>query len=314
MKKNYLFTILACLTLTTLSAQFFTDDMESYTDGAVIFQDHWTSWSGTDADAIVASSNFAHSGSLSGLVGPSDASDAVLDLRDIIFGDAALEFWMYVPAGKSAYYNFQGTTPVLPQWLFDVFFNADGASGGLGSIENFEDSDSDGVTDGAISFSYPENTWFKIQTIFDVNAGIGSATWECTIDGVVVMPAGTPLMAFVAGGVVEDPIAVGGVDFYSNGANNEYYVDDFDYNDILSVGDFAAKNFSAYPNPVNDILNIQANENISSVSIFNVLGQQVYQSNIDATSSQIDMSQYTSGAYFVKVNIGGTEGTVKVIR
>ena len=65
---------------------------------------------------------------------------------------------------------------------------------------------------------------------------------------------------------------------------------------------------------MNNVLNLQANEAISNVAIFNVLGQEVYRANINAMTSQVDMSQMASGAYFVKVNIGGTEGTVKVIK
>jgi hypothetical protein len=65
---------------------------------------------------------------------------------------------------------------------------------------------------------------------------------------------------------------------------------------------------------VNNVLNLQANEAISSVAIFNVLGQEVYSAKVNAMTSQVDMSQMASGAYFVKVNIGGTEGTVKVIK
>ncbi len=61
-------------------------------------------------------------------------------------------------------------------------------------------------------------------------------------------------------------------------------------------------------------MNLQANENISKVAIYNVLGQEVYSAKINAMTSSVDMSSMASGAYFVKVNINGTEGTVKVIK
>ncbi|MBV1924844.1 MAG: T9SS type A sorting domain-containing protein, partial [Flavobacteriaceae bacterium] len=72
--------------------------------------------------------------------------------------------------------------------------------------------------------------------------------------------------------------------------------------------------FSAYPNPVKDILQLNANEEISSVVIYNVLGQEVYNASVNAFSSTIDMASYNSGVYFVKVNIGDTQGTVKILK
>ncbi|MEJ6664077.1 MAG: T9SS type A sorting domain-containing protein, partial [Flavobacteriaceae bacterium] len=82
----------------------------------------------------------------------------------------------------------------------------------------------------------------------------------------------------------------------------------------VGTQDFATKGFSVYPNPVNNVMNLQANENISKVAIYNVLGQEVYSAKINAMTSSVDMSSMATGAYFVKVNINGTEGTVKVIK
>ena len=137
------------------------------------------------------------------------------------------------------------------------------------------------------------------------------ATIEFVVDGVDVLPAGT---AFTdAGGAV--PTSLGGIDYFSIDGNNEYYIDDIVFSDSnVGTQDFATKGFQAYPNPVNNVLNLQANEAISNVAIFNVLGQEVYTAKVNAMTSQVDMSQMASGAYFVKVNIGGTEGTVKVIK
>jgi hypothetical protein len=95
------------------------------------------------------------------------------------------------------------------------------------------------------------------------------------------------------------------------------YIDDVEYTEggiIAGVNDLDDVGFSAYPNPVQNILNIRANEEISSAVVYNVLGQEVYNANINALNATIDMAGFASGAYFLKVTIGETEGVVKVLK
>ncbi|MBC8883701.1 T9SS type A sorting domain-containing protein [Flavobacterium piscinae] len=73
----------------------------------------------------------------------------------------------------------------------------------------------------------------------------------------------------------------------------------------LSSEEFTKNQITIYPNPVNDVLNINLeNSIISSVTVFNTLGQKVYFSF--STTSQIDVSKLEAGAYFLKVD--GLEG------
>ena len=113
--------------------------------------------------------------------------------------------------------------------------------------------------------------------------------------------------------------ALGGVNLYSASATNEMYIDDVEYiNDFypgpLGVADLDAVGFSAYPNPVKNVLNLQANEEISTAVVYNVLGQEVYNANINALNATIDMASFASGAYFITVNVGGVEGVIKVLK
>ncbi|MBC8883700.1 T9SS type A sorting domain-containing protein [Flavobacterium piscinae] len=73
----------------------------------------------------------------------------------------------------------------------------------------------------------------------------------------------------------------------------------------LTSQDFTKNQIAIYPNPVNDVLNINLeNSIISSVTVFNTLGQKVYFSY--STTSQIDVSKLEAGVYFLKVD--GLEG------
>ena len=73
-------------------------------------------------------------------------------------------------------------------------------------------------------------------------------------------------------------------------------------------------NFLAYPNPVRDILNISYTTEISSVRVINMIGQEVISKNINATSTQVDMSELSAGTYIVNVTVGDSVKTLKVIK
>jgi len=83
---------------------------------------------------------------------------------------------------------------------------------------------------------------------------------------------------------------------------------------ILGIDDYATNSITIYPNPVNDILNISADETINSVSILNILGQELYKSNVDALNTAIDLSEYAIGTYFVKVYVGDSVITKKIFK
>jgi hypothetical protein len=311
MKKNYFLAVLFSFAMISLSAQF-SDDMESYVDGSPISGAHWTDWGcgGGPGCAIMSSSAEAQGGLLSGLIPDDTTTDAVLDLGNKIFGTWGLSFWMYVESDQNGYWNLQGNVPIgAGEWIIgDVFFNQDNANPGVGLVDN--------SALGPVNFDFPHDTWFRVVMNWDISAGISAATWGWWVDGVWVLPDGTPF----TDGAATVPTSLGGFDFFSIDGNCLYYMDSFEYIEgyidpqTSGVEDLNEKGFSAYPNPVTDILNLRANEEISSVSVSNILGQVIYSANVDSMNSTIDMSSYSSGTYFVTVQIGNTQGTVKVLR
>ena len=83
----------------------------------------------------------------------------------------------------------------------------------------------------------------------------------------------------------------------------------------LGIGDFTETNtVKVYPNPVNDILNISFEQGISSVSIYNLLGQEVFTKSINANETTIDVSNFAAGTYLVKVQVDNEVQTLKVIK
>ncbi len=83
---------------------------------------------------------------------------------------------------------------------------------------------------------------------------------------------------------------------------------------VLSTNSFDNANFTYYPNPVKDVLNLSYNKDITSVAVFNLIGQQVISTEFNAANGQLDMSTLSSGAYIVKVTSENTTKSIKVIK
>lgn len=87
------------------------------------------------------------------------------------------------------------------------------------------------------------------------------------------------------------------------------------YDASLSNGSFDNTNFTYYPNPVKNVLNLSYNQEISSVEVFNMVGQKVSSNNLNATLGQVDMSQLPNGVYLVKVATANNQSkTIRVIK
>ncbi len=309
MKKNYFLVAILSFVMVSMNAQFAADDMESYGGGnAPILEGHWSSWDSTAGPALLSSNAQAQSGSLSGYVNndPVTGVDALLLLGNKIFGEWGVKFSLYIPAGKVGYWNLQGDEAPGIQYVVGNIYMANGvANQGIGEI----DMSTSDLTDDVI-FSFPHDQWFDVVLNFDFNLGASASKWEMWVDGVNVIPAGTDY----ADGTGALATALGGIDFYAIDADNEMYIDDVEYISgffTLATQDLEAKGFDAYKDR-NNILHLSANESINNVSIYNMLGQEVYRSSTNTSS--IDMNSYANGTYIVKVNVNGAEGSVKVIR
>jgi Leucine-rich repeat (LRR) protein len=85
----------------------------------------------------------------------------------------------------------------------------------------------------------------------------------------------------------------------------------------LSRQDFVFSNyFSVYPNPVHDVLNISAKESIevSSINIYNTLGQLVLVIPNAQNTKTVDVSALTTGNYFIKINSDKGTSNTKFIK
>lgn len=315
MKKIYTLFLSLCFISTAANAQvIFSDDFENYTLGPVGSQNLpvWSVWSGNvsnTAESIIASDAFAASGSQSGLIGAGQGpQDAMLILGNLEMGTFQLSFNMYIPSGKTGYFNIQGRTSASGgagnggAGVFNsaniVFNNQTTGSGmpGLGgTYTNIGDAEP------LVDWNYPEDEWFPIVILFDPENNV----WTMTIDEVELAP-----MDFQSDRVI------GAIDFFALDANNEYYIDDLVYEEVIisSVSNPILTGAKVYPNPVSDLLRIETSESVDEITIYNLLGSPLLQMNPDNGSSVVDMGSFSEGLYFVELRIGNETSTIKVTK
>lgn len=72
--------------------------------------------------------------------------------------------------------------------------------------------------------------------------------------------------------------------------------------------------FTYHPNPVENTLTLNAQNNIQNVSVYNMLGQEVVRIAPNTIDTEVDMSDLQIGTYFVKVTINNATKTIKVLK
>ena len=311
MKKIYILALaLGAFSLSANAQTELFDDFESYTMGDVSSQSgHWRTWSGVeggaeDADVV---DDYAFSGDQSLLINDNGIVDMIaLTPSAPMSGIYTIQFYAYIPAGKSGYFNMQAAlTPSGSAWNQalmggNVYFNCSGATPGLGGVTGQIDCSAYDQ-----SFGYPEDQWFKVTNVYDIN----SQSWDMFIDDtqfVIAQPFAFGPQVF---------IELAGLDFYSASNNNEMYLDNLTMAaGLIGTEDFTADKFSVYPNPVKDMLNIKSSSSVDNVTVYDILGKVVLQENPGKISPAINMSGLASGSYLVKVTIGNSSKTVKVLK
>jgi hypothetical protein len=82
----------------------------------------------------------------------------------------------------------------------------------------------------------------------------------------------------------------------------------------LGVEDNTIEGLSYGPNPVQDLLEINANSEIEVVTVFDILGREVMQQNGSINSMTLNMSALTSGSYLAQVQSGQRTQVIKLIK
>lgn len=141
-------------------------------------------------------------------------------------------------------------------------------------------------------YKYQSNTW--VQKGSDING-------EAALD-----EFGTSVSLSEDG----NTLVVGGPKNNGNG-NNSGHARVFDLSLVLSSDDFVLQQFSVFPNPVSDVINVQLKENVElkKINIYNSLGQFIS----STTKTTIPTNNLSKGYYFIEIETNNGKASKSVI-
>ncbi len=169
------------------------------------------------------------------------------------------------------------------------------------------------------------SVWYKFTAFADgmVTASITStdpdsavlfysaADENATVDNLTFESSGTNLCAFEQEQSIE---AVAGQTYYVLVLSNAVGSVTIDSDTVLSTEENTIEGFSFFPNPVEDVLNVSANQSIDQITLYNITGQKVIEQKINATNTQLSVGNLPSGIYLMNATSGQTTSTYKIIK
>jgi hypothetical protein len=88
----------------------------------------------------------------------------------------------------------------------------------------------------------------------------------------------------------------------------------FSPTETLSITENEFENLKYYPNPVENVLNIESNSPISKVEVYNSNGQLLFESKFSKSNVSVDFKKYATGVYLINVTNDDNKKTFKVIK
>ncbi len=110
-------------------------------------------------------------------------------------------------------------------------------------------------------------------------------------------------MAFAEFGIQTLTVPCGCVEAYQNSSWYEPYgLNGFNefIEDCTAIAEVNGIVTAVYPNPTKGMIKIEA-ENMKNISIFNLLGEKVFESSTNGNAFDFDFSQQKAGIYFIQV-------------
>lgn len=93
-----------------------------------------------------------------------------------------------------------------------------------------------------------------------------------------------------------------------------YYDNLYFHKNTLGTSKFETSSVKMYPNPVKNTLSIEANSEIQSVTVYNMLGQAVMKASPKSNSATLQTNELQNGVYMVTTEIDGNLSTSKVVK
>jgi len=147
------------------------------------------------------------------------------------------------------------------------------------------------ISDTIIVGAEQGKTWIGSDTITTNNQGLASKTSQFNIN--------CPFNSFLSMTARE----------IQKGMTSEFSP----YCLITSISSYEQKQFLLYPNPTNDVVYIQSEKVINSISIYNNIGELVITKNFNQNKVSLPVKDLPSGLYFITIKTESCDFTEKIM-
>lgn len=268
------------------------EDFEPYSLGDISPQSPvFIPWDLAEFSALNAriSQDFAAEGKQSlKIAKDGDGNDQLVLLGNQTQGCYSLSWKMYLPNGRSGYFNIQNSEIPGNQWNNQMYFHASGK----GYLVEFYVSKNDTI----VEFSFPSNRWVEFKQEFNLNAN----TFKLFIDGKEIYQG-------------EYLGNLGAVNFWAFNDQSLMYIDDFSLvalNDRVTGTEnrrFENHTLSIAPNPSNGqvYINLPNVHEAGQLKITDLKGQVVFQMNLPKDQLKVELNpNLPAGMYVVTAQYG----------
>lgn len=84
---------------------------------------------------------------------------------------------------------------------------------------------------------------------------------------------------------------------------------------MLGTGEFSPNiDFTYYPNPANDVVNIESGSQMTNLEVYNVAGQLLVSQKLNTMNTKVDISSFSTGTYFFKLRFDEVESNFKILK
>lgn len=192
-------------------------------------------------------------------------------------------------------------------------WTSDGTTGGTSLVKD--------INSGAASSTSSTTTFVRAGTgivYFAANDGVNGTEFWRTLGSA----GNTTLMADInpaAGSSSPANMLIIGNNVYFSATNGTTGIEPWKFDPLAAGINEVSKeaiSFNVYPNPCKDVLNFKSSEEKLTVRIYSTIGQLVYINSFNngtAKNYTIDISEFSSGIYFVKAVSGQRETVRKII-
>lgn len=84
--------------------------------------------------------------------------------------------------------------------------------------------------------------------------------------------------------------------------------------EVASINENVFIGFNFYPNPTKDVIQVTSKSVIDQLAIYNLLGQELLQIDVNGTQQTIDIADLSAGMYIMKAVVEGVENSFNIVK